>query len=499
MRIVLLLLFSMFICACDESPSDSVVFGLDNMPNNLDPRHATDAVSYRINRLIYSSIVDFDESARFVPGIASWQLLSPTQYRFTINGEHIFHNGDRLTAEDIKATYDSVLDEKQKSPHRSSVALIDEIKVIDNNTVDFILKYADPFFPGYLIIGILPKQLIDNNFDFTANPVGSGAFRYSGWGGVESLTLERIKDGQKFDFIRVVAPEVRAMKLIRGEIDILQNGLMPELVRYLRKQASVKVEDFSGTDFAYIGFNMQDEKLSNLKIRQAIAYSIDRDAILKYLFGGEEKKATAFFPADHWLGNHELIPYEYSPQKAQKILAGLGYSKQNPLLLSYKTSTNSFRLRVAAILQQQMKESWINIDIQSYDWGTFYGDIKKGNFQMYSLKWVGIKSPDIFEYVFHSKSVPRDESSKEKGNNGANRGRYNNPEVDRLIEKAKHESGLEESIAIYRKIEQLVFEDLPYVPLWYEGNFFATSNRISGYYLSPGGNFDGLINVQRKE
>lgn len=486
---IILAVWSVFaVTGCEEQKRDAIIFGAENMPNNMDPRYATDAMSYRVGRLIYSSLVDFDDSARFVPGIASWKEISQTKYRFSLDSEYFFHNGKRVSSKDIKATYDSILDEKNKSPHRSSVSLIDKIIVIDDDTLDFELSHPDPFFPGYLIVGILPKKLIEEGFDFNENPIGSGPFKFHGRHGVDQFSIERIRDSQVFDFIRVVAPEVRAMKLIRGEIDILQNGMSPELKRYLKGRDEVSIKHSGGTDFAYIGFNLEDEKTSDIRIRQAVAYAIDRDAIIKHVFGGHEKKATAFFPGDHWLGNPNLIPYEYSPEKSKKILKDLGYDKNNPLKLTYKTSTNPFRIRVAAVFQSQLSEVGIDVDIKSYDWGTFYGDIKSGRFQMYSLKWVGIKSPDIFEYVFYSNKIPPD---------GANRGRYNNKEVDILIDEAKVENSLEGRLDKYRAIQQIIFDELPYVPLWYEGNFFAVNKNIRGYRLSSDGNYDGLINVER--
>ncbi len=488
MRFVFIIFISVFLLSCSDEKRDNIIFGLDSMPTTFDPRNSIDATSFRVNRLLYSRLIAFDESAKFVPGITSWEMLSPTQYRFTITQHKKFHNGAMVTAADIKATYDSVLDEANKSIHRSSVALIERIEVIDEKSVDFILKYADSLFPSYLIIGIMPAKLINSDHDFDKQPIGSGPFKFKGWDGAESLSIVRRDDNQEFEFIRVVAPEVRVMKLLRGEIDLLQNGLMPELQRYLEKDARVEVHYHSGSDFAYLGFNLEDKDTSNLIVRQAIALGIDRDAILKYIFGGSEKKATAFFPGDHWLGNPTLVPYEYNPQKARALLQEIGYGSENPLTLSYKTSTNPFRLRIATILQRQLAEIGIKVDIQSYDWGTFFGDIKAGRFQMYSLKWVGIKAPDIFEYVFHSEKIPP---------NGANRGRYKNPQIDALIEESKTLDDLEPRLKIYRQIQKIIFDDLPYVPLWYEGHFYAASKNITGYSLSTDGNYDGLINVQK--
>jgi peptide/nickel transport system substrate-binding protein len=157
--------------------------------------------------------------------------------------------------------------------------------------------------------------------------------------------------------------------------------------------------------------------------------------------------------------------------------------------LSYKTSSDPFRIRVATVIQQQLAEVGIKVKLQSYDWATFYGDIKNGRFQLYSLSWVGVKSPDIFRYVFHSKSVPPA---------GANRGRYKSKMADYLIKEAENAQSLDEQVRIYQELQQHLQDTLPYVPLWYEEHFFAARKGISGYRLAADGNYDGLKSVEKR-
>jgi peptide/nickel transport system substrate-binding protein len=193
-------------------------------------------------------------------------------------------------------------------------------------------------------------------------------------------------------------------------------------------------------------------------------------------------------PPGHWSTHAGLAGYNYAPEKAKELLAQAGYGPGNPLKLSYKTSNNPLRVRLATIIQYQLKQVGIDVYVQSYDWGTFYGDIKDGRFQMYSLSWVGLKMPDIFRYVFHSTSTPPD---------GANRGRYIDPVVDGLIETAEKDTSLEAQAEIYKELQAYLHQQLPYVPLWYEDNILARKKNISGYNLSTDGNYDGLMNIQR--
>jgi peptide/nickel transport system substrate-binding protein len=158
------------------------------------------------------------------------------------------------------------------------------------------------------------------------------------------------------------------------------------------------------------------------------------------------------------------------------------------LRLTYKTSSDPFRLRIATIVQQQLADVGITVDIQSYDWGTFYSDIKSGRFQMYSLAWVGVKVPDIFRYAFHSESLPPQ---------GANRGRLNDARVDAMIEQAMAAQDLSQQAQGYARLQAYLLEQLPYVPLWYEDQFYALRKEIEGYELAADGNYDALVNVHR--
>jgi peptide/nickel transport system substrate-binding protein len=479
---------ALWLAACAEAPSEAVRFGLASMPTSLDPRFATDAASARVNRLLYARLVDFDDASRAIPSLATWTVVTPTHYRFKLGDEgREFHDGSRLSAADVKATYEFILNPDNGSPHRTALALIERIEVRDEDTVDFYLDRPDPLFPGYLVVGILPARLIAASHRFADRPVGSGPFALMDWPEEGRLRLRRRADGQVVELLRVPDPTVRALKLLRGEIDLLQNDLPPELVRFLADQDGVRVERRGGSNFTYLGFNLADPVTGRLPVRRAIAYALDRDAIIRHVLGGATQ-AEALLPPGHWAGNPDLQPYAHDPDKARQLLKEAGFDSDRPIELVYKTSADPFRVRLATIIQHQLAGVGIDVDLRSYDWGTFYGDIKAGRFQMYSLSWVGIKTPDIFRYVFHSESVPP---------NGANRGRYRSPVADRLIEAADATALLDERSAYYRRLQARLLDELPYVPLWYEDHFYARRAGIEGYVLAADGNYDGLITVRR--
>ncbi len=472
--------------ACSQPHDDVIRMGLANAPVNLDPRFATDATSTRINRLLYRRLVGFDMASRPIPALARWQQLSPVHYRFTLKDEgRRFHNGAYLTARDVKATYDYILDPENGSPHRAALMMIDRIGIQGEEQVDFFLKRADPLFPAYLVIGILPADLMSKKHPFQNQPVGSGPFQFVAWPEEGRLQLVRRRDGQRFEFLKVSEATVRILKLLRGEVDIIQNDLPPELLAYLRQKDRVNIEQTAGSNFSYLGFNLQDADTGQLVVRQAIAYAIDREAIIHYVMQGAARQAQAIFPPSHWAGAEGLPPYNRDLERARALLREAGYDAQHPLRLVYKTSSDPFRVRLATVIQSQLAAAGIEVDLRSYDWATVYGDIKAGRFQVYSLAWVGVKTPDIFRYVFHSDSVPP---------NGANRGRA---EVDRLIEQAERAADERQQAGLYRQLQALLLQELPYVPLWYENQIVVSRSDIQGYHLASDGNYDGLNDVQR--
>jgi len=162
--------------------------------------------------------------------------------------------------------------------------------------------------------------------------------------------------------------------------------------------------------------------------------------------------------------------------------------KQRFLSLSFKTSNDPTRIRLATIYQSQLKKIGIDLKIQSYDWGTFYSDIKKGRFQLYSLAWVGVKSPDIFQYVFASTAIPP---------NGANRGRFIDPQTDTLIKEGGMAQTIESQAAIYRQLQTRLHDQLAAMPLWYENQYVVRSKNLRNYPLFSDGRYDGLLNVYK--
>ena len=464
--------FSLAACAKPVEHHD-IRFVIAQAPITLDPRYATDAASERINRLIYRSLVDFDAHLRAVPSLACWQITMPTLYRFTLNQTgRVFHDGSRLTAHDVVATYQSILLLKD-SPHAAEFANVASIQAVDDENVEFMLKQPDESFPAKLIIGILPARYIAQHHDFSHNPIGSGLLKYAAW--ERTLKLQRIRDGQDITFEEVKDPTVRILKLIRGEADLLQGDLPPELVGYLKQNKSVKVLESPGTNFSYLGFNLRDPLLANPLVRRAVALSINREVVIQHALVRGTRSATAILPPEHWAGNPALKPIPYDPQQAKSLLLQAGVTL--PLTLVLKTSTDAQRVRLATIMQAQMREAGIALEIRSLDWGTFFDDVKHGQFQLFGLTWVGIKTPEIYTKAFHGAYVPPA---------GANRGQLHDKVLDTLLDR--HD---------WQAATVRIHELLPYAPLWYEGQFAAMRRGIEGFTSAPDGNWDGLAGITK--
>ncbi len=474
-RLFFLAVCCLILTGCTKSPDPSEIrFAIAQKPLTLDPRYATDAASERVNRLLYRALVDFDARARAVPSLASWVSEDPLHYRFTLGqAGRTFHDGSRLTAEDVVATYRSLL-ALRDAPHAAEFANIAAVDTEVTDTVLFTLRHRDEQFPARLIIGILPAKLLAAGHDFSHHPVGSGPLRLLDWN--RNLLLERLDDRQRLVLEEVRDPTVRVLKLLRGEADLLQGDLPPELVGYLKQQPGVEVMVSPGSNFSYLGFNLTDPKLQDVRVRRAVALAIDRDAMIRHALVDASRPATAILPPEHWAGNPALAPWPYDPALARRLLQESGV--ELPLRLELKTSTDAQRVRLATIMQAQMQPAGIELVVRSLDWGTFFDDVRHGKFQLYGLTWVGIRTPEIYRLAFHSAALPPA---------GANRGHLQDAELDALIDRADWPAVTARAHAL-----------LPYVPLWYEGQFAAVRHGVSGFQISLDGNWDGLVTIVKQ-
>ncbi|NNL99762.1 MAG: ABC transporter substrate-binding protein [Gammaproteobacteria bacterium] len=475
------------LAACGYQSDATVIrVGYGSAPLTLDPRFASDATSYRLTQLLFRSPVVTDQRYLAHPELTAWEMLDARTFRFHLPEDARFDDGSAIDADDFIATLSSILDPATASPLRGPLSHVERLERRGAGAVDVHLARPDRLFPGRLSVGLLAGEALDGRA-LQAAPF-SGPFALAGEFRPDRLRLSRRSDGQVFEFLHVTDPTVRALKLVTGELDVAVGSMPPETLAWLDQQHGVEVRRRPGAIITYLGINLTDSALREPDIRRALALAIDRDAIIKHLFAGGASKASAVLPPGHWALDADLAAIDYDPGTAAALLAARGYDQDHPLQLSYKTTTDPFRLRMAAVLQDQLARVGVRLSIESYDWGTFYADVKAGRFQLYSLSWVGITLPDIFRHAFHSDAVPPA---------GANRGRYHNDAADRLIEAAEVEPDRARQAALYRRLQRLLLDDLPCVPLWYEHSVAAVRNDIAGFRLYADGRLSSLRDVRR--
>jgi peptide/nickel transport system substrate-binding protein len=254
----------------------------------------------------------------------------------------------------------------------------------------------------------------------------------------------------------------------------------------LQRDPSLAVERAPGTVLSYLGFNLRDPILRDARVRQAIAYGLNREPMIEYLWRGEAQLARSILPPQSWAYDGDVPAYDHNPDKARSLLDAAGYPPINGVRfhLTMKTSTDENTRLMVAVMQQQLREVGIALDIRSFEFATFFADVTHGAFQLYGLRWIGgNEDPDIFEYAFHSAKFPP---------NGANRGYYSNREIDRLIDQARQEVDTAVRKELYAKVQLILAQELPYIDLWYLDNVLVHNKRVRNLQLNPAGNYDFL-------
>ncbi len=487
------LLFAQLSCS-SKPAANTLVMIIESSPTNLDPRVGIDGSSERIDSLIFDDLLERDEHLSVTPALAeSWEIPDPRTYVFHLHHGVKFHNGQPLTSRDVKWTIDSLLTGKIRSTKAASYDFVDSIEARDEYTVVFHLKKPFATLLWRLsdgAMGIVPYGSLGEMSD---HPIGSGPFRFVRAEPDKEVVLERNHEywglTPRLDHIRMmVVPDTitRALELRKGSADIAINALTPDMVVTLEREPGLEVLRAPGTVLQYMNFNLRDPLLRDVRVRQALAYAIDRGPMLEFLWRGFAQPAASILPAQSWAYDGDVPRYEHDPERARQMLDAAGYPARNGIRfrLVMKTSTDENTRLMVAVLQQQLRDVQVQLEIRTFEFATFFADVTKGAFQIHSLRWIGgNEDPDIFEYAFHSsKFTP----------NGANRTFYGNPRVDQLIDQARSELDQNKRKALYSEIQRILAEDLPSVNLWYLDNVLVHTKRVKNLSLNPAGNYDFL-------
>lgn len=495
----LVLLFAVlgaFLVACSHKPpADTAVMIIESSPTNLDPRVGTDAQSERIGKLLFDALVHRDENFQVQPWLAErWEIPDPLTYVFHLRRDVKFHDGRRMTSADVKWTFDSILSGKLRTPKASTYRFVERVDAPDEWTIVFRLK--EPFSSLLWNLsdgasGIVP---IGSGDDFNRNPIGTGPFRFVSNEQDREVSIERNQHYwagpppiARVRFMVVPDATTRALELRKGSADAAINALTADTVVTLEADPNVVVLKSPGTIYAYMALNTRDPILKDVRVRQALAYAIDRAPMIHYIWRDMARPAASVLPTQHWAYTTDVHKFPYDPARARQLLDEAGY-KPGPggirFHLTMKTSTEESTRLLAAVLQQQLRDVGIALDIRTYEFATFYADVVKGAYQLHSLRWIGgNEDPDIFEHIFDSASVPPKR---------ANRTYYSNPRVDELIRQGRMTIDQQQRKKIYSEIQRIIAEDQPYINLWYFDNVLVHSKRLRNVHLSSAGNYDFL-------
>jgi peptide/nickel transport system substrate-binding protein len=484
-----------------DVPPGVITIAVPSSPNNLDPRVGSDEVSQKTHQLLYSPLLSLDERLQVGPGLASgWSTPDPLTYVVELRRGVRFHDGHELTSADVVHTFESFLAPDFVSPRKGAYRMLASVRALDAYTVEFRLREPFGSFPINLVMPIVPK---DATAGLRDRPVGTGPYRFVSFTPDDRVVLAPFdgyfggrprNDGV---VIKVVPDDtMRGLELRKGTVDLVVNDLAPDIVHQLRDEPALQVIEAPGTDYAYVGLNLRDPALSDVRVRRALASAIDRRAIVEHLRRGLAEPAVGILPPMSWAFNPEVERHPHDPARAKALLEEAGHVDPDGdgplprLALTLKVSSNAYNRLQSAALQQDFARVGVALEIRTHEFATLYADVLKGNFQLFTLQWVGVSDPDMLRRVFHSGQMPP---------NGFNRGFFSHPGVDALIDRATVSIDDTERARLYAEAQHLISRELPYLSLWYKRNVAVARRDLSGVRLSPTADFLFLRDVTRRE
>nr|WP_219914451.1 ABC transporter substrate-binding protein [Thalassobacillus sp. CUG 92003] len=451
---------------------------------SLDPHMVTDAASMRYIENMYSTMF------RYVAGeygevegelVEDYELSEDeTTYTFTLHEGVTFHNGDALTSEDVKYSFERMMEDGVRKDQFSAVESIEtpsETEVVVN-----LEQPIAPFltFLAYPMNAIVNQTVVEENGgELDSVDAGSGPFELNEWTKDQEMVLDKFDDYFKegkphLDQVvwRAIPDETARTTAIRnGEIDIILQA-QPKNVERLEQAEGVNVEEVLGTYWEYVGFNVEDDVMENKQVRQAIAWAVDRDAINETVkFGQAVPLRGGNIPENHWAHMEEEVYPERDLDKARELLEEAGYG--DGLELSMKVSNNQSQIDAAQMIKQQLKEVGIELEVVSQENSVFFEQLGSGDFQSTVVGWVGFVDPDEYLYnIFHTEGM-------------YNQQNYSNPEVDQLLEQGRKEMDQEKRKEIYAEAQKIIAEDAPMVFLYANPQISAIRDRVEGFNVDP--------------
>jgi peptide/nickel transport system substrate-binding protein len=491
-----------------RTPDDTLVVLIESAIRAADPRYTLSNYDTKLSRLIAPGLTSVD-TATTEPELMLAEAIErkdDVTWDVTVRSDARFSDGSPVTAADVVFSYQSMLaDDSDSVYHKTYGERFVRVEALDERRARFHLRRPLATLMTDLDHGILSARAAGPSGRFgTRPPVGAGAYR------LVELTAAHARLEANPHYFRAAPhlPKVelrfvrdqaaRILMLAGGSADLLQNAVRLDLVEDVLALPRVELERGPSQLLTYLMFNNEDPVLARKEVRQAIALAIDREGLIVAKYAGRAVLATGLLPPGSPYYNGDVPRWNYDPARARRMLDEVGLRDPDGpgpkprLSLSYKTSADAFRVSVARVIAAQLAEVGIAVEVRSFEFATFFADIKKGQFQLASMQTAEIGNPDYYFTYFHSSRIP---SEADKDAN--NRWRYRNARVDELCQAGRDELDATRRRALYAEVQRLVAEDVPIAPLWHEDNVVLHNRDVTGFAMTPNARFGGFTRVQK--
>jgi len=488
----------------DSNPAtgDAIVVGSIGDASRLLPILATDSASGDIVGLLFNGLLKYNERLEVVGDLAeSWSVSEEgLTLTFTLRPNVRWHDGVPVTAADVRFTYEQLIDPAVRTPFSSGYELIESLEVLDARTVR--IRYREPFAPALesWMMGLIPQHLLEgqdlNTTPLLRKPVGHGPYRFVRWNTGELIELRANPDYFEHRphidrYLYRVIPDPATLFLELLTLGVDSTSLTP--LQYARQARHPRIERayhtfrYPSFGFTYVGYNLQDERFKDVRVRRAFGQAIDTQAMLDGVLYGLGSRATGPYPKESWAYDPSVAPAPYDPKAATALLAQAGWEDRDgdgwldhdgqPFRFTLLTNQgNEVRRQVAELVQQYLKAVGIDVRIKVIEWSTFVHEfIDKRRFEAVLLGWNLSRDPDLYD-LFHSSKTKEGEY---------NFGGYANPEVDRLLEAGRREFNRDARRRIYQDAHRRLAEDQPYTFLFVSDALPILSARFRNVVATP--------------
>ena len=481
-------------------PAGTLVVGLVAEPVNLDPAQVTDLNSNRVGRRIVETLVTFpEEKTEVIPGLAeSWTISKDgLQYTFKLRKGITFHDGTPFNAAAVKFSIERQIDPDHPANKLGKYPFanyffgnVKAVEVLSDDRVAFLLKEPRASFLAVLTAAaasiVSPTAVMKSGQDYPSQPVGTGPFKFVSWDRGQRVVLEKYpkywKGPVKIErvvFRPIVEDQARLTELLTGQLDLIV-GVPADFVGQLESSAKVGVLKQTGVHVWYLGINNQKKPFDDRRVRQALNYAVDKDAIVRDVLKGTGTPSKGPVQPNTWGAEPGLKVYPHDPARAKKLLAEAGYPNGFTTTLWVPESGSGMQAPVAmsTVIQSNLKAVGVTVTLQTMEWGAYLAKLRSKEQELFALSWMaGMEDPDMVMYpLLHSSQWTP---------NGPNRALYKNDTFDRLLTEARHTTDQAKRAALYKQAQKILIEDAPWVFIDHEVQIAALSKRVQGFKLHP--------------